>query len=260
MLRTFLFAFNFLCFRLWNHFYYIIFCELPSRIVLSVTHRCHVVMQRALETCVFRYFDNFWQHRCCGSHIDFNTQLDLFGCSITHVERWLRDDCLCHIYHKTGRCFCLLFLFDSKFSFRSNRSQRKWKFCSSPYFWWFVLAWSNVSEWQHFCFTNLLPHNGGAFDVIFDSFEFSKGSAIWCYRCTSATPGCAENFHWRGIGYWGEQCPEDNDICVKVTERKRGEVISVHYEFLCIDAGMLIDIFFHFSIGYDYTWLLEHIE
>lgn len=48
------------------------------------------------------------------------------------------------------------------------------------------------------------------------------GLAIWCYRCTSATPGCAEDFHWRGIGYWGEQCPEDNDICVKVIERKKG--------------------------------------
>lgn len=50
------------------------------------------------------------------------------------------------------------------------------------------------------------------------------GNAIWCYRCTSATPGCAENFHWRGIGYWGEQCPEDNDICVKVIERKGGNL------------------------------------
>ncbi|EDX10120.1 uncharacterized protein LOC6737703 [Drosophila simulans] len=47
-----------------------------------------------------------------------------------------------------------------------------------------------------------------------------EGSAIWCYRCTSATPGCAEKFNWRGIGFLGEHCPEPDDICVKVTERR----------------------------------------
>ena len=50
-----------------------------------------------------------------------------------------------------------------------------------------------------------------------------KGSAIWCYRCTSATPGCGEEFNWRGIGFLGEKCPESNDICVKVTERRGGK-------------------------------------
>lgn len=63
-----------------------------------------------------------------------------------------------------------------------------------------------------------------------------SGEAIWCYRCTSATPGCAETFNWRGIGYWGEQCPEDNDICVKITERKRGkyklELIIFHLSLI----------------------------
>ncbi|KAH8315321.1 hypothetical protein KR074_007820, partial [Drosophila pseudoananassae] len=47
-----------------------------------------------------------------------------------------------------------------------------------------------------------------------------KGEAIWCYRCTSATPGCGETFNWRGIGFLGEQCPEPDDICVKLTERR----------------------------------------
>ncbi|XP_063707807.1 uncharacterized protein LOC134836548 [Culicoides brevitarsis] len=52
-------------------------------------------------------------------------------------------------------------------------------------------------------------------------------SAIWCYRCTSATPGCSDKFNWRGIGFLGEQCPEDDDICVKITERKGAlEVIT----------------------------------
>ncbi|ALC45057.1 crim [Drosophila busckii] len=49
-----------------------------------------------------------------------------------------------------------------------------------------------------------------------------EGAAIWCYRCTSATPGCADHFNWRGIGFLGEQCPESNDVCVKVTERREG--------------------------------------
>lgn len=48
--------------------------------------------------------------------------------------------------------------------------------------------------------------------------------AIWCYRCNSATPGCSDDFNWRGIGFWGESCPEDDDICVKIVERKGGKV------------------------------------
>ncbi|XP_055385835.1 uncharacterized protein LOC129614898 [Condylostylus longicornis] len=47
---------------------------------------------------------------------------------------------------------------------------------------------------------------------------------IWCYRCTSAIPGCGENFNWRGIGYLGDQCPYDQDICVKVIEKKGAQV------------------------------------
>ncbi|XP_018800989.1 PREDICTED: uncharacterized protein LOC108976384 [Bactrocera latifrons] len=47
-----------------------------------------------------------------------------------------------------------------------------------------------------------------------------EASAIWCYRCTSATPGCGEKFNWRGIGFLGEQCPESNDICVKIIEKR----------------------------------------
>ena len=65
--------------------------------------------------------------------------------------------------------------------------------------------------------------------ILLNYFNFDVGNAIWCYRCTSATPGCAENFHWRGIGFWGEPCPEDNDICVKVIERKGGKQLSHVY-------------------------------
>lgn len=59
-----------------------------------------------------------------------------------------------------------------------------------------------------------------------------SGTAIWCYRCTSATPGCADKFNWRGIGYLGEACPENDDICVKVTEKKGGKFCCISLIFL----------------------------
>lgn len=55
---------------------------------------------------------------------------------------------------------------------------------------------------------------------------FIIAMAIWCYRCNSATPGCSDDFNWRGIGFWGEACPEDDDICVKIVERKGGEIFN----------------------------------
>lgn len=55
------------------------------------------------------------------------------------------------------------------------------------------------------------------------SKNFFLALAIWCYRCNSATPGCSDNFNWKGIGYLGDPCPEDDDICVKIVERKGGK-------------------------------------
>ncbi|KAJ2950490.1 hypothetical protein O0L34_g8734 [Tuta absoluta] len=43
--------------------------------------------------------------------------------------------------------------------------------------------------------------------------------AIWCYQCTAATPGCVE-FNWRPLGYLGNPCPDAEDICVKLIEKK----------------------------------------
>ncbi|KAL7041713.1 hypothetical protein ACKWTF_000869 [Chironomus riparius] len=56
--------------------------------------------------------------------------------------------------------------------------------------------------------------------LLLTCFFIDSTFAIWCYRCNSATPGCSDNFNWRGIGYLGESCPEDDDICVKVIETK----------------------------------------
>lgn len=50
-----------------------------------------------------------------------------------------------------------------------------------------------------------------------------SGLAIWCYQCTAATPGCTEPFNWRGVGYLGNPCPDRDDICIKLIERKGGK-------------------------------------
>ncbi|XP_065345313.1 UPAR/Ly6 domain-containing protein crim [Cloeon dipterum] len=43
-------------------------------------------------------------------------------------------------------------------------------------------------------------------------------AGTYCYRCVSTHPGCSTPFNW----YWhtGQWCPEEDDICVKITERK----------------------------------------
>lgn len=55
-----------------------------------------------------------------------------------------------------------------------------------------------------------------------------SGIAIWCYQCTAATPGCSEPFNWRGIGYLGNPCPDDEDVCVKLIERKGGWLVNIN--------------------------------
>ncbi|CAB3228530.1 unnamed protein product [Arctia plantaginis] len=49
---------------------------------------------------------------------------------------------------------------------------------------------------------------------------FNDCLTLWCYQCTSAIPGCMEPFNWRGVGYLGNPCPDSEDICVKLIERK----------------------------------------
>ncbi|XP_023944332.1 uncharacterized protein LOC112050317 [Bicyclus anynana] len=56
---------------------------------------------------------------------------------------------------------------------------------------------------------------------------FNECYAIWCYQCTTATPGCGQPFNWRGVGYLGNPCPDNEDVCVKLIERKGAkEVIT----------------------------------
>lgn len=65
------------------------------------------------------------------------------------------------------------------------------------------------------------------FTVLLLIASFKGSFAIWCYQCTAATPGCTEPFDWRGVGYLGNPCPENEDVCVKLIERKGArEVIT----------------------------------
>ncbi|XP_013185626.1 uncharacterized protein LOC106131170 [Amyelois transitella] len=54
---------------------------------------------------------------------------------------------------------------------------------------------------------------------------FGSSLAIWCYQCHAGIPGCTEDFNWRGIGYLGTPCPDSEDICIKLIERKGAEEV-----------------------------------
>lgn len=44
----------------------------------------------------------------------------------------------------------------------------------------------------------------------------------FCYSCVSTQPGCA---HFRYDWHWGIPCPRIDDVCVKLIEQTRSEVI-----------------------------------
>ncbi|XP_014487331.1 PREDICTED: uncharacterized protein LOC106751066 [Dinoponera quadriceps] len=50
-----------------------------------------------------------------------------------------------------------------------------------------------------------------------------QGNSLYCYRCNSNHPGCGTPLNW--LWYWGEVCPEYDDKCVKILERKGAETI-----------------------------------
>ncbi|KAJ9584168.1 hypothetical protein L9F63_021465, partial [Diploptera punctata] len=62
---------------------------------------------------------------------------------------------------------------------------------------------------------------------------------LYCYRCVSTHPGCGTPFNW--LWYWGEICPEADDKCVKIIERKGAEHIITR-ECLSSLRGVRTDI------------------
>uniref|UniRef100_A0A1B6GJT0 Uncharacterized protein n=1 Tax=Cuerna arida TaxID=1464854 RepID=A0A1B6GJT0_9HEMI len=56
------------------------------------------------------------------------------------------------------------------------------------------------------------------------AFSFGIGSTLYCYQCISTHPGC-QPFNW--WWHWSQACPEKDDTCVKIIERKGGnEVVT----------------------------------
>jgi len=53
---------------------------------------------------------------------------------------------------------------------------------------------------------------------------FTAESIVVCYQCVSTHPGCGDNFKW--LWYKTIICPEEDDICVKITERIGGNNYS----------------------------------
>nr|SVE79229.1 EOG090X0I2F [Daphnia lumholtzi] len=51
----------------------------------------------------------------------------------------------------------------------------------------------------------------------------AQGLGLWCYKCVSTHPGCGKDFDWRW--HWSYTCPDPNDKCVKIVERKGAEEI-----------------------------------
>lgn len=55
-------------------------------------------------------------------------------------------------------------------------------------------------------------------------------SALWCYQCVSTQPGCGTPFNW--LWHWTKICPEDDDVCVKIIERKGGIKKNIIHTFI----------------------------
>uniref|UniRef100_A0A1B6CQR7 Uncharacterized protein n=1 Tax=Clastoptera arizonana TaxID=38151 RepID=A0A1B6CQR7_9HEMI len=53
--------------------------------------------------------------------------------------------------------------------------------------------------------------------------SFGIGSTLYCYQCISTHPGCGDQFNW--LWQWSQACPEVDDTCVKLIERKGAEEI-----------------------------------
>ncbi|XP_018331084.1 uncharacterized protein LOC108741014 [Agrilus planipennis] len=54
-------------------------------------------------------------------------------------------------------------------------------------------------------------------------FLFKLGNSLWCYECVSTQPGCGTPFNWWMM--WTNVCPEDDDVCVKIIERKGAQEV-----------------------------------
>jgi len=73
--------------------------------------------------------------------------------------------------------------------------------------------------------------------------------SLYCYRCVSTHPGCGTPFNW--LWYWGEVCPEDDDKCVKIIERKGGNTCWMSYVWVSLLSAVqrVLLPFFAWGLG-----------
>ncbi|KRT83027.1 hypothetical protein AMK59_3314 [Oryctes borbonicus] len=65
--------------------------------------------------------------------------------------------------------------------------------------------------------------NNYIFFIFFMFNIISTAFALWCYECVSNEPGCGKEFNW--WWHWTKVCPENDDICVKIIEKKDSEEV-----------------------------------
>ncbi|XP_034170831.2 QVR superfamily protein crim [Osmia lignaria lignaria] len=82
--------------------------------------------------------------------------------------------------------------------------------------------------------------NKSTFIIVFLlSVLITEGESLYCYRCNSNQPGCGTPLNW--LWYWGETCPEYDDKCVKIIEKKEAETVITR-ECLSSVRGFRTDI------------------
>ncbi|XP_043477937.1 uncharacterized protein LOC122508574 [Leptopilina heterotoma] len=70
-------------------------------------------------------------------------------------------------------------------------------------------------------------------------FLIEQGNCgLYCYRCHSNSGGCGEDLKWF---HWAKECPEPDDKCVKIIERKEAEV-AITRDCLSSFRGIRTDI------------------
>ncbi|CAH0386612.1 unnamed protein product [Bemisia tabaci] len=67
----------------------------------------------------------------------------------------------------------------------------------------------------------------------------AEGLSLLCYQCVSTHPGCGTPFKW--VWYPSKSCPEENDVCVKIIEKK-GVTEVITRDCLSSVVGLRTDI------------------
>jgi len=61
------------------------------------------------------------------------------------------------------------------------------------------------------------------FTIFLSALTIGTVESIWCFECTSTQPGCGDPFNW--LFHWSVVCKEDNDVCVRIIEKKDADTV-----------------------------------